>query len=60
MGLATLDLVDFRSFRTARFTPDPEGTTVLLAPNGTGKTSILEAVGYLGTGRSFRGPLASR
>ncbi len=55
MGLATLDLVDFRSFETAHFTPDPEGTTVLLAPNGTGKTSILEAVGYLGTGRSFRG-----
>lgn len=55
MGLATLDLVDFRSFATAQFTPDPEGTTVLLAPNGTGKTSILEAVGYLGTGRSFRG-----
>jgi DNA replication and repair protein RecF len=55
VGLATLDLVDFRSFRTAQFTPDPEGTTVLLAPNGTGKTSILEAVGYLGTGRSFRG-----
>ena len=55
MGLATLELVDFRSFESARFTPDPEGTTVLLAPNGTGKTSILEAVGYLGTGRSFRG-----
>jgi DNA replication and repair protein RecF len=55
VGLASLDLVDFRSFRDARFTPDPEGTTVLLAPNGTGKTSLLESVGYLGTGRSFRG-----
>lgn len=54
MGLASLDLVDFRSFRAAHFTPDPDGTTVLLAPNGTGKTSLLEAVGYLGTGRSFR------
>jgi DNA replication and repair protein RecF len=55
VGLASLDLVDFRSFRAAHFTPDPGGTTVLLAPNGTGKTSLLEAVGYLGTGRSFRG-----
>lgn len=55
MGLASLDLVDFRSFRSAHLTPDPEGTTVLIAPNGTGKTSVLEAVGYLGTGRSFRG-----
>jgi DNA replication and repair protein RecF len=55
VGLASLDLVDFRSFSEARFCPDPDGTTVLLAPNGTGKTSILEAIGYLGTGRSFRG-----
>ena len=55
MGLASLDLVDFRSFPAAQFTPDPEGTTVLLAPNGTGKTSILEAIAYLGTARSFRG-----
>jgi DNA replication and repair protein RecF len=54
VGLASLDLTDFRSFRAAHFTPDPEGTTVLLAPNGTGKTSILEAIGYLGTGRSLR------
>ena len=55
MGLASLELIDFRSFRSAHFAPDPDGTTVLLAPNGTGKTSLLEAVGYLGTGRSFRG-----
>jgi len=55
VGLAALDLVDFRTFASASFAPDPEGTTVLLAPNGTGKTSVLEAVGYLGTGRSFRG-----
>jgi DNA replication and repair protein RecF len=55
VGLASLDLVDFRSFHEAHLAPDPDGTTVLLAPNGTGKTSLLEAVGYLGTGRSFRG-----
>ncbi len=55
MGLASLDLLDFRSFTRALLRPDPVGATVLLAPNGTGKTSLLEAVGYLGTGRSFRG-----
>jgi DNA replication and repair protein RecF len=55
VGLASLELIDFRSFTSTSFQPDPDGTTVLLAPNGTGKTSVLEAIGYLGTGRSFRG-----
>ncbi|MHB1584312.1 MAG: AAA family ATPase, partial [Acidimicrobiales bacterium] len=47
--------MDFRSFRTAELDPDPEGTTVLTGANGTGKTSLLEAVGYAATLRSFRG-----
>ncbi len=41
--------------RRAVLEPDPEGTTVLTGPNGTGKTTVLEAVAYLGTQRSFRG-----
>jgi DNA replication and repair protein RecF len=28
---------------------------VITGPNGTGKTSVLEAMVYLGTQRSFRG-----
>ena len=55
MGLLHLELVDFRVFTQARFDPDPKGTTVLLGPNGTGKTSLLEAIGYVGLGRSLRG-----
>ncbi len=55
MHLTTLHLADFRLFDAATFRPDPVGTTVLTGPNGTGKTSILEAVAYLGTQRSFRG-----
>jgi len=50
-----LELADFRIFRRASFDPEPEGTTVLAGPNGTGKTSVLEALAYLGTRRSFRG-----
>ena len=55
MGLTRLSLENFRIFDSAAFEPDPNGTTVLLGPNGTGKTSILEAVAYLASGRSFRG-----
>ena len=55
MGLTHLELTDLRVFTTTTFEPDPSGTTVLVGPNGTGKTSLLEAVGYLGLGRSLRG-----
>jgi DNA replication and repair protein RecF len=55
VGLTRLDLQNFRIFREARFEPDLEGTTVLLGPNGTGKTTVLEAVAYLASARSFRG-----
>lgn len=48
-------MVDFRSFRSGGLEPDPTGTTVLTGPNGSGKTSLLEAVGYATTLRSFRG-----
>jgi DNA replication and repair protein RecF len=31
------------------------GNNLIVGPNASGKTSLLEAVGYLGRGRSFRG-----
>jgi DNA replication and repair protein RecF len=55
VSLRRIELVDFRIFGTAAFTPETEGTTVISGPNGTGKTSVLEALVYLGTQRSFRG-----
>jgi DNA replication and repair protein RecF len=55
VSLLRLELHDFRSFSTTEFVPDPEGTTVITGANGTGKTSLLEAVAYLATQRSFRG-----
>ena len=54
MSLTALHLVDFRCFEDAWFEPSPHGTTVITGPNGTGKTSVLEGIGYLGTQRSFR------
>ena len=50
-----MELIDFRLFPAAAFSPEPEGTTVITGPNGTGKTSVLEALAYLGSQRSFRG-----
>ena len=55
MSLHRIELLDFRTFPAAVFTPETEGTTVISGPNGTGKTSVLEAMVYLGTQRSFRG-----
>jgi DNA replication and repair protein RecF len=47
--------VDFRNYRTLSLTPAPR-LNVLSGPNGQGKTSLLEALGFLVTGRSFRTP----
>ncbi len=55
MSVRHLELANFRLFRAAEVDPEPEGTTVIMGPNGTGKTSVLEAFAYLGTRRSFRG-----
>jgi DNA replication and repair protein RecF len=50
-----LELADFRIFHAAHIDLDAEGTTVITGSNGSGKTSVLEALAYLGTRRSFRG-----
>ncbi len=59
MGLHGLTLRNFRSFENYEFRPDPEAVTVLLSPNGTGKTSVLESVYALATASSFRTTTAS-
>ncbi len=54
MHLAGLWLTDFRCYEeaTLRF---PPGVTVICGANAQGKTSLLEAVGWAATGKSFRG-----
>jgi DNA replication and repair protein RecF len=59
VGLHELTLRSFRLFKEFSFEPDPEAVTVLLSPNGTGKTSVLEAVHALSTASSFRTSAAS-
>ena len=55
MSVRYLELSGFRIFAHATFQPEPEGTTVITGANGTGKTSVLEALAFLGSRRSFRG-----
>ncbi len=54
MHLTWLELRDFRCYESLRFEPT-EGVNVLVGENGAGKTSVLEAIGYLGMMQSFRG-----
>ena len=54
MGLHELTLRNFRTFKELRLEPDVDAVTVFLSPNGTGKTSVLEAVYALATAQSFR------
>ena len=53
MELSRLSLTDFRSYVSAELEPDP-GLTVVAAPNGAGKTNLLEAIHATITGRSHR------
>lgn len=53
MLIGSVDLVGFRNYRTLRYAPAPR-LNLLTGPNAQGKTNLLEAVGFLLTGRSFR------
>lgn len=55
MRVTRLWLTDFRNYEAAELAPAADGLTVLIGPNGEGKTNLLEAIGYLTTLESFRG-----
>ncbi len=55
MQIAWIRVVDFRNYRTLEYTPAPR-LNLLTGPNGQGKTNLLEALGMLLAGRSFRTP----
>jgi len=53
VALGAFSCRDFRCLRAVEFSADPE-FTLIQGANASGKTSLLEAVAYLGRGRSFR------
>lgn len=53
MPLTLLEVDDFRLFEKIRVLPDPH-LNLIVGHNASGKTSLLEAIYLLGTGRSFR------
>ena len=53
MGLQSLDICDFRNIQQASLSFSP-GLNLITGANASGKTSLLEAIYYLGRVRSFR------
>ena len=53
MNLKNLYLRDFRNYTEARVEFAP-GVNLIVGDNAQGKTNLLEAISYLGSGRSFR------
>ena len=53
MKLDKVQLTDFRNIQNASFIPS-RSLTLISGKNGSGKSSLIEALYYLGYGRSFR------
>ncbi|MES2218931.1 MAG: DNA replication/repair protein RecF [Pseudomonadota bacterium] len=60
MPLTRLDITDFRNLAAITLEPLVTGFNFLYGMNGSGKTSLLEAIYYLSVGRSFRNCTSGR
>lgn len=59
MAITQLNITNFRNLLDVRLEPE-SGFNIFYGENGSGKTSILEAIYFLGLGKSFRHHLTSR
>lgn len=53
MWISNIKLQNYRNFPSLDLSFDP-GVNVIIAPNGSGKTNIVEAISYLSVPKSFR------
>ena len=53
MSLVTFNVSNFRNIEALSFEPSPE-VNVIIGENGSGKSSLLEAIYFLSHGKSFR------
>lgn len=53
MNIRELELRSFRNYNAAKLEFDP-GVNLIVGKNAQGKTNLLEAIAFLGSGRSFR------
>lgn len=53
MHIKRVDISQFRNLQSTSFTPSPS-LTIINGSNGSGKSSILEALHFIATGSSFR------
>ena len=53
MNLNNISLRNFRSYEDIKFDFDP-GVNLIVGDNAQGKTNLLEAIAYLGSGKAFR------
>jgi DNA replication and repair protein RecF len=54
MPLIQLNVSQLRNLHSISFKPIPQGFNYIYGDNGSGKTSLLEAIYYLSLGKSFR------
>ncbi len=53
MNLTDIELRNFRNYEHVKLSFDP-GVNLIVGDNAQGKTNLLEAISYLGSGKSFR------